>query len=231
MPLRPFLDENGRRPQRQKMVREADLVPRWLPGRRGLLPCAPRRIAALPLRSSASRTCCEFAALGLVDLREMQIELFQRADDGRADHDAREPFVVGRHHVPRRQRAWMCGGSRPGTPPCISAIARARAMSAIENFQFFAGSSSRSRKRWRCSSFDTLRKNFSTTVPLRERYARVRNILEPFAPDVLRDQLRWKLLLGKNFRVHPHHQSFLVVGAVEDADAAALAAARPCCAT
>src|SRR3954469_1210483 len=38
------------------------------------------------------------------------------------------------------------------------------ATSAMENFQFFDGSSSRSRKRWRCSSFDTLRKNFTTTV-------------------------------------------------------------------
>ena len=30
------------------------------------------------------------------------------------------------------------------------------------------------------------------------------------------------LLLGENFRVHPHHEAFFVVGAVEDADAAAL---------
>ncbi len=30
------------------------------------------------------------------------------------------------------------------------------------------------------------------------------------------------LLFGENFRVHPHHQTFLVMGAVEDADAAAL---------
>ena len=33
---------------------------------------------------------------------------------------------------------------------------------------------------------------------------------------------RRHLLLGQDFRMHPHHQAFLVIGAVEDADAAAL---------
>src|SRR6266850_2622226 len=40
----------------------------------------------------------------LVDLREFEVELFERADDGGTDHYPREPFVVGRHHVPRRHR-------------------------------------------------------------------------------------------------------------------------------
>ncbi len=41
--------------------------------------------------------------------------------------------------------------------------------SAVENFQFFSGRSSRSRKRCFCSAFDTLRKNLRTTTPLRAR--------------------------------------------------------------
>src|SRR5438132_8588152 len=44
----------------------------------------------------------EFAAVGLVDLGKMQVESVQRADDGRADHHAGEPFVVGRYDVPWR---------------------------------------------------------------------------------------------------------------------------------
>ncbi len=38
-----------------------------------------------------------------------------------------------------------------------------------ENFQFFSGSSSRSRKRRFCSLRETCRKNFRTTTPLRVR--------------------------------------------------------------
>ncbi len=41
--------------------------------------------------------------------------------------------------------------------------------SAAENFQFFEGSSIRSRKRFFCSLRETCRKNFSTDVPLRTR--------------------------------------------------------------
>src|ERR1700733_8893451 len=48
------------------------------------------------------------------------------------------------------------------------------------------------------------------------------NILEPLAPDVPGHQPRRDLLLGEDFRMHPHHQAFLVIGAIENADAAAL---------
>ena len=41
--------------------------------------------------------------------------------------------------------------------------------SASENFQFFSGLSSRSRKRSFCSFFDTFRKNFRIRKPLRAR--------------------------------------------------------------
>src|SRR5260370_678814 len=43
-------------------------------------------------------------------------------------------------------------------------------MSAIENFQRLAGSSRRSSRRLRCSSFEMRKLNFSTTVPLCQRW-------------------------------------------------------------
>src|ERR1041384_1299748 len=43
------------------------------------------------------------------------------------------------------------------------------ATSPISNFQRFAGSFSRARKRWRCSSLDTCRKNLRINTPLRAR--------------------------------------------------------------
>ena len=48
------------------------------------------------------------------------------------------------------------------------------------------------------------------------------NVPEPLAPDVLGHQFRGKLFLGEDFPMHPRHQTFLVVRAIEDADAAAL---------
>src|SRR3954462_9636179 len=42
----------------------------------------------------------------LVGPRKLQIEVFQGADDRRADHHARKPFVIGGYYVP-----WRCGGN------------------------------------------------------------------------------------------------------------------------
>ena len=42
--------------------------------------------------------------------------------------------------------------------------------SAEENFQFFSGSSMRSRKRRFCSARDRFRKNLRISTPLRDRY-------------------------------------------------------------
>ena len=57
---------------------------------------------ALPLRQQRFAHLLEFAAVGLVDFREMQVEPVERRHDRRADHHAGEPFVVGRHDVPWR---------------------------------------------------------------------------------------------------------------------------------
>ena len=48
------------------------------------------------------------------------------------------------------------------------------------------------------------------------------NILKAVAPDVFGDELWRNFLFGEDFRMHAHHQAFLVMGAIEDADAAAL---------
>src|SRR6202012_4428621 len=48
------------------------------------------------------------------------------------------------------------------------------------------------------------------------------DVLEALAPDVLGDKFRRNSFLGEDVRMHPRHQAFLVVGAIEDTDAAAL---------
>ena len=53
--------------------------------------------------------------------------------------------------------------------PCSRPSARARGQSPAENFQCFSGSLIRSRNRFRCSSFETFRKNLTIAVPLRVR--------------------------------------------------------------
>ena len=49
-----------------------------------------------------------------------------------------------------------------------------------------------------------------------------RNVGEPLVPDRLADQLRRHLLRLQQLLVHPHDEDLFVVGAIEDADAAAL---------
>src|SRR6185312_12225222 len=44
----------------------------------------------------------KFRLRSLVNAGEAQIEFFQRADDGRTDHHASKPLVVGGHHMPGR---------------------------------------------------------------------------------------------------------------------------------
>ena len=65
------------------------------------------------------------------------------------------PLVVGRHDEPRRVAVSRSPGSRPRRPPCNRPSGRAPQV-VTQNFQFFSGSSSRSRKRRFCSSFETM---------------------------------------------------------------------------
>ena len=54
------------------------------------------------------------------------------------------------------------------------------------------------------------------------------DVLKPLLPDVLGDQRRRELLLRQKLRMHAHHERFLVVAAVEDADVAAVGQALSC---
>src|SRR5262249_28159129 len=56
----------------------------------------------------------------------------------------------------------------------------------------------------------------------REVALEVADVPEALLPDVLRDDLRWQLLLRQEFRMHADDEGLLVVAAVEDADAPAL---------
>src|SRR5262245_63782546 len=48
------------------------------------------------------------------------------------------------------------------------------------------------------------------------------NVLKAFLPDVFCDERRRQPLVRQNFRMHPHHEGFFVIAAVENADATAL---------
>ncbi len=97
------------------------------------------------------------------------------------------------------------------------------ATSPMENFQRLAGSSMRSRKRLRCSSFDTLQEEFQNQRAVACEMALERaDVVEALLPDILADQGAGQLLALEQFRVHAHDQHFLVIRAVENADAPAL---------
>ena len=90
-----------------------------------------------------------------------------------------------------RRRVLVCADRRPRRRACTRPSACARATSPSANFQFLSGSSSRARKRLRCSSFETCRKNFSTSDAVaREVALEVADVLEALLPDVLADAAR-----------------------------------------
>ena len=140
----------------------------------------------------------------------------------RRDDDAREPFAVGGHHMPRRLGS-RSRGSCPHRLPCISAQSLRSATSPIENFQRLPGSSSRARKRLRCSSLETLQEEFQDQRAVaREMAFEIADVLEALVARYPCRRARRQLLAFQQFRVHAHDQHFLVVGAVEDADTPAL---------
>ena len=97
-------------------------------------------------------------------------------------------------------------------------------MSARLNFQFFSGSSMRARKRLRCSSLERWRKNLTMRVPLRvEVPLQIDDRTIAVVPDRLVVARRvGQAFAAQNFGMHADDQHLLVIGAVEDADAAAL---------
>src|SRR5262249_7823266 len=48
------------------------------------------------------------------------------------------------------------------------------------------------------------------------------DVLKAFLPDVFCDERRRQPLVRQNFRMHPRHEGFLVIAAIENADATAL---------
>ena len=120
------------------------------------------------LRPAApSRTCSDSLRIGLVDFGE-----------SRSSFSA--PLTMRLNRITTRANRVLITAQRCLAPVSLRFVHHQvlvgglifahnlrSAMSASENFQFLAGSSSRSRKRSRCSSFETLRKNFRITVPLR----------------------------------------------------------------
>src|SRR5579872_1671373 len=64
----------------------------------------PLPLAALAFVLQRLADFLEFRQRSLVDAGKVQIEPLQRTYDRRADHDAGKPFMVGRNHMPWRER-------------------------------------------------------------------------------------------------------------------------------
>ena len=94
------------------------------------------------------------------------------------------------------------------------------ATSFMENFQRLPGSSMRSRKRLRCSSRDTLRKNLRISVPLRARWRSKARISSKRCCQIsLPTSCFGSFWRAEQFLVHTYGQHFLVMRAIENTDA------------
>src|SRR5579871_225644 len=185
---------------------------------------APRRALppALPLLLERLAHPLELPLRGLVDAREAQVELLQCRDDNRADHDPREPLVIGGHDVPWRMRACRMADDIL-IDRLIAAPERALGDVVHGKLPVLFG------------LFKPLEKALALLFPgkieeelyddstvARQIPLEAADILEALAPDVLGDQFWREFFLVQQLRMHPRHQALLVVGAIEDADAPAL---------
>src|ERR1700730_3386164 len=157
----------------------------------------------------------------LVGARKAQVEGIERADDRGADHHAREPFVIGRHHVPWRRRTRSMPDvvrihGHVSRPQCALGDIGHRKLPVLRGI------------------VEPVEKPLALLLPgeveeefqdhdavAREITLDRRNILKPLAPDVSGDLLGRYPLLLQQFRMHPRHQAFFIMGAIEDADMAA----------
>src|SRR6266446_8085843 len=153
------------------------------------------------------------------DLGELEIEALHGFDQGAGDHQPREWLAVGWHHVPGGMRATgradhvlvgrhvlvpelalgdVLHGEFPALARLIEPIEQASALllprhmkKELENAGAAAG----------------------------EVVLEGADVLEPLLPDLPPDQLGRKILARQHFRMDPHHQHLLVMGAIENTDA------------
>src|SRR5581483_2212394 len=184
------------------------------------LPCVARRALAFALQRLADRR--ELLERRLVDAGKAQIQALQRGDDHRADDDTGKPFVVGRHHEPRRLL-------RRGMPDHFL-VGRliARPQLALGNIghrelPVLGGLVEAVEKALALLLLRDIEEELQDHGALARQIALDRgNVGEALLPDVLGHQLRRDFLLEKQLAMHAHDQAFFVIGAVEYADAPAL---------
>src|SRR2546423_15645613 len=96
------------------------------------------------------------------------------------------------------------------------------ATSFMENFHCLAGSSSRARRRRRCSALEICRKNLSTKDTVAGKMSlKGANVFETLLPYVFAEELGWQLLARQHFRMDAHHNHLFIIRAVENADSPA----------
>src|SRR5215471_3140106 len=164
----------------------------------------------------------EFLRLHLVDLGIAKIQRSQCIDDRGCDDDAREPFVVGRHHVPgssfgRRVADRALVGLLVVVPELALLRIAARELpvlvgivQALEEplLLLFLG-----HVKEELADHDPVARQVPLDTP---------DVLKALFPDALSHQARGELLGREELRVDADGEGLLVVAAVEDADAAPL---------
>ena len=118
-----------------------------------------------PAGSESARALLDHEALDArLGVRELRVEPLELFEEELRDGVGLDPVPVGRHHVPGAQSVEV--SARASSYAARYSSKRARtSRSARRNFQRFSGWSIRSCRRLRCSSFETLRKTFTSAVP------------------------------------------------------------------
>jgi len=143
------------------------------------------RLAPLP-RQFARGPCGALRAGSPRHGRKFQVKRIQRIDHGACHDKCVYHLLSAGTMLPRRMRRRRSLRSSPRRRPGNRSHSARSRRSAGENFQFFAGSSSRARKRFFCSLLGQVQEKLEHegTVARQVPLERV-DILEPFLPEML----------------------------------------------
>ena len=111
---------------------------------------------------------------------ELGIDLDQVVPQDLADHQVADPFVVGRHDIPRRLGSSWSRGGRRRTPPGSRPTGHGRRDRRCRNFQRSLGSSTRSWSLPRCSSLEMLEEQLDDGACPRRTSIRSKSRMWPY---------------------------------------------------
>src|SRR5713226_45906 len=156
--------------------------------------------------------------LGLVHIRELQIQSIQRLDNRRRHRQSRKPFIIRRYHIPRRMLR-----RRPLHHLFVRFLVVLPELALLDvrhgKFPVFLGIVQPLQKSLLLFLLRDVQEKFPDHHAIARQVMLERiDVLIAFFPDVLGHQRVRQLLRSQKAGMHAHHQHFFIIRAIENSD-------------